>query len=291
MSSYIVSGRSQPHHREPPQPARRCDPFAARLLVATALIALAPSIAVAADMPVKAPAAPAPYNWTGCYVGLNGGAGASGSSFTSTVDPAGTHLPTPADAAEVANDGTGSANDSNIIGGGQAGCNWQTGTLVFGLEGDFDYFRNNPQFANNTNVLPSTGDPFVIAQSLKTDYLATVRPRFGVAADRNFAYVTGGTAFTHVNYAESYADALLGGALPGAGLATGEKSLIGWVIGAGWEYGWADHWTFKVEYLFAKFGTTSASGLITDAAGGTNAFQGSADLTIQTLRGGVNFKF
>jgi hypothetical protein len=73
----------------------------------------------AADMPVKAPRPAAPvYNWTGCYAGLNGGGGASGTNFHARVDP-GSYLGA-ADAAEVSNDGTGSHNNSNFLGGGQA---------------------------------------------------------------------------------------------------------------------------------------------------------------------------
>ena len=137
-------------------------------------------------MPMKAPAAPAapPYQWTGCYVGLNGGGGASASNFTTTVDRR--QLSGCGRSGEVNNDGTGSANISNFLGGGQAGCNWQTGTVVVGLEGDFDYFHSNSNFFNNTNTLPTSGNTFVIGQSLTTNYLATVRPRIGVAADRNF---------------------------------------------------------------------------------------------------------
>ena len=277
-------------------------PCAPSLVMATCLSIIAwpfvgsPTAASAADMAAphmttKASAVPA-YQWTGCYVGLNGGGGASGTNFHSTVDP-GTHL-VPGDDTEVANDGTGSANASNFLGGGQAGCNWQTGTLAFGLEGDFDYFRSSPNFYNDTNTLPSTGDSFVIGQSLTTDYLATVRPRIGVAADRNFAYITGGVAFTHVNYVESYSDSLgaagLGG-VPGAGVASGSKVLTGWTAGAGWEYAWTDHWTIRFEYLFAKFGTSSVSGLITDSAGNANTFHGSADLVVQVARAGLNFKF
>ena len=77
----------------------------------------------------------------------------------------------------------------------------------------------------------------------------------------------------------------------GAGTATGSKSLIGWTIGAGWEHAFADHWTFKFEYLYAGFPTTSASGVIADPAGGTNPLHGSADLVVQSLRAGVNYKF
>jgi outer membrane immunogenic protein len=267
-------------------------------LIAVPVVATAPLLAIAltaasipaqaADLPIKAPAAPL-YNWSGCYVGLNGGGGASGTNFTSAVDN-GTHLPTPGDAGTVGTIGTGSANASAFLAGGQAGCNWQSGTLVYGLEGDFDYFHANPQFINANGTL-STGDTFSVTQSLKTDYLATVRPRLGVAADRNLAYITGGAAFTKANYTQTYADTLNAGLTPGTGTASGSKSLAGWVAGAGWEHAWTDNWTFKIEYLFAKFPTTSALGSIADAAGGTNTLHGSADLVIQSVRAGVNYKF
>jgi outer membrane immunogenic protein len=288
MSIRIVTRRSPPLHGAPRPRARLAHLMAAPAVALAPLLAIALTAAQAADLPVKAPAASA-YNWAGCYAGLNAGGGGSGSSFTTTVGN-GTHLG-PADAASIGPmGGNGSENDSNFLGGGQAGCNWQSGMLVYGLEGDVDYFPSNPQLNNGTGTL-STGDTFTVTQSLKTDYFATVRPRLGVAADRNLAYVTGGAAFTKASYTQTYLDALNGGALPGTGTAAGAKSLVGWTVGAGWEHAWTDHWTFKVEYLFAKFPTTNAAGSIVDAAGGTNPLQGSADLVIQTVRAGVNYKF
>ena len=292
MPIRIVIRRSPPRHCVPPRYAGLAHFIAAAAVAAAALPAIALTAAStparAADLPMKAPTAPL-YNWSGCYVGINGGGGASGTSFTSVVAN-GTHLPTAADAGTVGATATGSANDSNFLGGGQAGCNWQSGTLVYGLEGDFDYFHSNPQFINATGTL-STGDSFSVTQSLTTEYFATLRPRLGVAADRNLAYITGGAAFAKASYTQTYADTLNGGATPGTGNASGSKSLTGWVVGAGWEHAWTDNWTFRLEYLFAKFPTTSASGAIADAAGGTNALHGSADLTIQTARVGVNYKF
>ncbi len=114
-----------------------------------------------------------------------------------------------------------------------------------------------------------------------------MRPRIGIAADRDFAYLTGGVAFTETSYTESYADGLVP---PGIGSATGSKFLTGWTAGAGWEYAWTDHWTIKSEYLFAIFPTTSATGVIANA-GLSNALHGSADLVMQVARAGVNFKF
>jgi outer membrane immunogenic protein len=261
--------------------------LAALLAIAAATpLALRSTAASAADMPAKAPAART-YNWAGCFIGANGGGAESGSDFTTTVGT-GTHL-TPANAALVSVGGTGSANDPNFLGGGQAGCNWVSGTWVYGLEGDVDYLRSNPQITNGTATLSDGVTSFTVGQSLTTNYLATVRPRLGVAADRNLCYVTGGAAFTKASYTQTYLDALVPS---GTGVAGGSKFLVGWTAGVGWEYAWTDNWSFRLEYLFTGFpGTTNGIGAISDAAGGSNPFQGSADLVIQTARAGVNFKF
>jgi outer membrane immunogenic protein len=260
---------------------RHLDRIVGIVLAAT----LATGSALAADLPVKAPEVPT-YQWSGCYGGLNLGGGTSGTNFGSTVG-AGTHL-LGADPALVGASGGGGGNADGLLVGGQAGCNWQTGTLVLGLEGDFEYFHSKPNFANNTNTLSDGVTPFTLSQSLTTDYLATVRPRIGIAADRNLAYITGGVAFTHVNYAENYAD---GAAPPGTGIATASRSLIGWTAGAGWEYAFSEHWTVRAEYLWASFPTTNALGAITDASGGANTLHGSSDVVIQVVRAGVNLKF
>ncbi|MGO9700619.1 MAG: outer membrane protein [Xanthobacteraceae bacterium] len=256
------------------------------LVTSAATIALSciSSGAIAADMPLKAPPVPA-YQWSGCYVGLNAGGGTSGTNFGTTIDP-GTYLAA-GDAATVAGSGGGGKNADGLLGGGQLGCNFQTGILVVGAEADFDSFRSNPQFNNNTNTL-ANGNTFAIGQSLTTNYLATVRPRIGIGADRNLAYLTGGAAFTSISYTESYADANVP---PGTGTANASRSLVGWTAGAGWEYAFADHWTVKAEYLFASFPTTNATGLITGPGGTSNALHGSTDLVIQLVRAGVNFKF
>jgi outer membrane immunogenic protein len=237
---------------------------------------------IAAHTVTKSPAAETLYQWSGCYAGLNAGGGASASNFTTTVGE-GTQL-VGSDPATVSNDGSGSGSGSNFLGGGQAGCNWQTGTVVVGLEGDFDYYRSNSNFLNNTDTLAASTS-FAVGQSLKTDYLATVRPRIGIAADRNFAYITGGVAFTEAHYAETYGDGA--GAL---GSASASKALTGWTAGAGWEYALAAHWTVRLEYLFSGFSTTSATGAITGPTG-SNPLHGSGDLIVQVARAGVNFKF
>jgi outer membrane immunogenic protein len=257
--------------------------LAGYFVAATMALTCGPTAVAAADMPLKAPEASA-YQWGGCYVGVNLGSGTSGTNFGSTVDP-GTYLAA-GDAATVSGSGAGGANADGLAAGGQAGCNLQSGTLVYGLEGDFDYFHSNPKFTNNTTTL-ADGNTSAVSQSLTTNFLATVRPRIGIAADRNFAYITGGAAFTSISYTEGYVDA---NAPPGAGTAAASRSLVGWTAGAGWEYAFADSWTIRAEYLYASFPTTSALGTIT-GAGGANTLHGSSDLVVQLIRAGVNFKF
>jgi outer membrane immunogenic protein len=230
MSVRITIRRSSPPHNQLCRDGR-----AINLMTAAAFVlVILPSAAQAADMSTNAPVPT--YGWSGRYVGINVGAGGAGSDFTTTVGN-GTHL-LPADAAVVSNSGTGSANATGFLGGGQAGCNGRSGLMVYGLEADFDYFHSRPSFANNTNTLSDGVTPFAITQSLTTDFFATVRPRIGVAADRNLAYITGGAAFTQVSYTQGYVD---GAVPPGAGNATASKALVGWTIGAGWEHAWTSN--------------------------------------------------
>src|SRR3982750_924735 len=87
-------------------------------------LALAAMPASAADLPrgtYKAPAYVAPqYNWTGFYLGINGGGGFGGSNWNGFA---------------VSNSPSG-----GMI-GGTAGYNWQGAgnPWVFGLEGDIDW--------------------------------------------------------------------------------------------------------------------------------------------------------
>jgi outer membrane immunogenic protein len=137
-------------------------------------LALAASIpASAADlprgMPYKAPAAYAPaYNWTGFYLGINGG-GAFGNSDWNGLGV------------------------SNSPGGGMigvtAGYNWQAlgSPYVFGIEGDVDW----------TNVKDDTACGGLNCHT-RNNWLGTVRGRVGYSWDRWLPYVTGGIAFGDV---------------------------------------------------------------------------------------------
>src|SRR5258706_14234106 len=83
--------------------------------------------ALAADLPVytKAPALAAPmYDWSGFYVGVFGGGGYGNHNLNNALGPAG-----------FANF-TVNYSSKGGLGGGEAGYNWQSGNIVFGVDGD-----------------------------------------------------------------------------------------------------------------------------------------------------------
>lgn len=107
--------------------------------------------AFAADLPAKAlayKAAPpvAAYGWTGFYVGANAGYawGHSdpASSFTCPAPGACPYnVPVQLGAFNAA--GTGNLSPNGFAGGGQAGYNYQSGQLLYGVELDIESFRLN----------------------------------------------------------------------------------------------------------------------------------------------------
>ena len=117
-------------------------------------------------MPVKAPAYFAPYNWTGFYVGINGGGGWGNSDWSAAT-------------------GSSGRDTSGGLVGGTIGYNYQVGPAVFGIEGDIDW----------TNIRGSSSAvPCTTSCETKTSWLGTVRGRLGYSFDRFMPYITGGLA-------------------------------------------------------------------------------------------------
>lgn len=117
-------------------------------------------------MPMKAaPMYAAPYNWTGFYIGVNGGGGWGGSEWSNGLGS------------------TGTFDLSGAVVGGTVGYNWQMNQVVFGLEGDMDW----------SNIRGSTPCGITSCET-RNNWLGTVRGRIGYAFDRFMPYVTGGLA-------------------------------------------------------------------------------------------------
>jgi outer membrane immunogenic protein len=165
-----------------------------RCIIACAgLLAIAAGAAQAADLPprygapYKAPVYYSPvYNWTGVYVGINGGGGWGRSQW----------------------DGIDRFDISGGLIGGTVGYNWQFGQVVIGAEGDIDWSG----IRGTTSTLCAPGC------ETRNSWLATVRGRLGYAFDRFLPYVTGGLAAGNI---QATVPGLPGGSIGNAGWTVG----------------------------------------------------------------------
>jgi outer membrane immunogenic protein len=250
--------------------------------------------ASAADMAVKARPMPVPvYSWTGCYIGLS--AGAKGVQTRDTaVFPA--FAAVPASSLNI-----GDLEDITWIGGGQVGCNYQTGNWVFGIEGDAHAQKWG---VSSTLVGPAVLPPFFAFGDrfeLHSDWQASARGRVGYAQDRALFYVTGGAAFTEVRSYTSWAATAVPLVLARAALvATDDRTLTGWTIGAGVEWAATNNITLGLEGRYSDYGTQRFnSGVVTTLVGGgvaaptTVVSQTYRDVRIETgeVMAKVNYKF
>jgi outer membrane immunogenic protein len=230
-----------------------------RLVAAAAIAVAACKPALAADLPI--PSYPPPlsptYNWTGIYLGINGGFGTGNSNWSD--GPIGT---------------TGSFPISGYFVGGTAGINYQIAEYVFGIEGDGDWTNLNGNSGLTCGAITAVLTPPVGCQT-QSQWLATVRGRVGYAFDRILVYGTAGAAFGSVQ---------TGLNPPSTFDSTVEA---GWVVGGGLEYAFAQNWTAKVEYLFVDLPNISCTtvGNCGGAAGSIVSFNENI------FRAGVNFKF
>jgi outer membrane immunogenic protein len=227
----------------------------------------ATSFACAADLPIapapvpQAPAyvaPPPPYNWTGFYVGANGGWGFANENDTASI--------TGGLLGPVTATGSGTANGA--VAGGQLGFNYQINALVLGLEGDFDW-----------SGLSDTTTSGILSETAKIPWIATVRARSGVAIDRVFIYGTGGVAF--VDLTDNITAAGFGP------LYNASSINVGWTVGAGLEAALAQNWTARVEYLFVRSDFSLNGGLA--LVGGNLSYTGT--LSDNIIRAGINFKY
>jgi len=213
------------------------------LLGTVGLVALGMAApAAAADMPYKAPP-PAPYvapiyDWTGFYIGGNGGWGQT----RNCVDFFGVGV-TGFDL------GDGCRERSGGVAGGQFGYRWQSGYWVFGLEAQGDW-------ADLSNTRVSLINP-AFSTHTKTDGIGLFTGQIGYAWNASLFYVKGGGAVTRNSF--SILDTLTG-----FEFASAHATRWGGTVGAGWEYGFAPNWSLGVEYDHLFMGDNNNSFSATD---------------------------
>jgi outer membrane immunogenic protein len=269
-----------------------------------AVVLLVATKAFAADMALKAPPLPvaAPFSWTGFYVGGSAGAAWARDPVTlSVANNPRTSGPVPFlyAAGDIPNlQALGSNTFSQTIGifGGKAGYNYQWRYVVAGLEADFSAFHVSQSITSASTSSPFAGFPGGSASfnnSISTNWLATIRGRLGVTADRALFYATGGAAFAAVRFADSYTAFSPLGAGFDTGNASTNPTRAGWVAGGGIDYAFTNNWIASVEYLFVDLGSFQTTGLVTTQfnPGITALFTFNNRLQSNIVRGGVSYKF
>lgn len=188
-----------------------------------ALAAPASAADLAARPYVKAPAMiAAVYDWSGLYIGANGGWGSSHKCWDFT-DPTGVFI-----GREGCHDATGGTA------GGQLGFRWQSGAWVFGVEG-----QGNWADLKGRNI--SLFDPTVTVESRMGSF-GLFTGQIGYAANNVLLYVKGGAAVVDDRYR------VLDNAT-GVEITNRESGTrVGGSIGAGVEFGFSPNWSAGIEY-------------------------------------------
>ena len=247
-----------------------------------ALIALGMSApAMAADMPVKAPppVAVAVATWTGCYIGANIGLahGKFKNSEVRQVSPVTGLVTVVFDNFDY--------DENGIVGGGQIGCNWQSGTWVLGVETDFQGTSIDAQRYFDNAIFSNPSAAFDTDVDSKLRYFGTVRARAGITVTpATLLYVTGGFAYGRVKHSLHFPTAA---GTPTAFRADASANHTGWTVGGGGEMRLGNNWSVKLEYLYIDLGenTNLLPCMCADNA------RWKTDLQVHTVRFGVNYQF
>jgi len=212
------------------------------ITIATASFAALVS-AQAADLPMAPTYQPPPapvvvrqvYNWTGFYVGVNGGYGSGKQDPLNIITNRFDNL---------------STNISGGAFGGTFGAQIQAGHVVMGLEADIDW----ASITGSSVINPTAGGMVVSALgpfNSKTliDWESTARVRVGYANDNWLFYGTGGLALlgAKTTLTTLGGTAVCGGVFAGC---TPTSRQAGLALGAGLEYGITPELSAKLEYLY-----------------------------------------
>jgi outer membrane immunogenic protein len=246
------------------------------------ILLLAAVVAASGSAAAAPVAAPAPFFWGGWYVGLNAGA-VWGDDSVSWAAAGGPGLGfNPAGAANINLNSPGNVRTAGFTGGGQAGYNLQFQSFVAGVEADIEYTG-----VDGTRAFLSTVFANPYAQSVRSDWLGTLRGRLGFAYGPMLLYGTGGLAVAQLKYGDNF----LG--LHGVGPINSSVDYsphAGWTAGGGAEWAFAPHWSAKAEYLFVDLGSQTDSASTVDVSG-VATIGHTHSFTENIARLGVNYRW
>lgn len=256
--------------------------------ISASLFALAAVLGFGATAASAADIAPAAYDWTGFYLGVNAGAAFNNTDLHNTLSYIGA-APITFDDINI----NGNADDTAFTGGALLGYNWQIDQVVLGVETDFNYvgFNNDAHKTVNDYVGGGGND---ISQSLSVDgnWFGTLRGRLGFAVDNFLIYGTGGLAYGSPEAESDMRIYTAAGTEIARSRASADDVNFGWTAGAGVEYG-ISNWSLGVEYLYVDLGETDWSANFTGTAPDKADFKtkGSVDYQFSTVRATAKLRF
>lgn len=206
------------------------------------------------------------YDWSGFYVGINGGGGSNRSCWE-LVGAAG----------GLASEGCHNATGGTV--GGLFGYRWQSTNWVFGVEvqGNWAGFTGD----NVSTLIPAQQN-----QS-RIDAFGLFTGQVGYDWSNMLLYVKGGAAVVDVRY-----DIFTAPGFPGAGTqlaSTDHEGAWGGTVGAGLEFGFAPNWSVGVEYDHIFLASQTLQLTTTPGSFGFQSDRFSEGVDMGLVR--VNYKF
>jgi outer membrane immunogenic protein len=187
-----------------------------------------------------------------------------------------------AQAPNTIDTGANSGSASSWVAGAQAGYNWQSGWLVYGLEADISGMHLNTQ----VNTTLSGGLPVAPLGSASSsiDWYGTVRGRAGWSSGPLLLYGTAGLAYGKIDLSSSLNNPLVSVS------AQTSSDRAGWVAGGGLGYLWTPNVVLNLEYQYVDLGSIN---LATSAgvAPTTSSQSASANGRFQVVTVGLSWLF
>ena len=239
-------------------------------LLATVALAALGSSASAADMAARPytkapPMVSAMYDWSGFYIGANGGGGWSRSCLDIVPVVPGALLP------------EGCHDASGAVAGGQIGYRWQAASWVFGVEAQYDWSDIRGSRVSQQFILVP-GDATTNSR-LRNFGLFT--GQVGWAWNNTLLYVKGGAAVTDNRFQHRFV-------ATNAVFDSVSDTNWGGTVGVGIEYGFALNWSLGVEYDHIFMGDRTLN--FTNAAGALSTVDRvRQDVDLATVR--LNYRF
>jgi outer membrane immunogenic protein len=222
--------------------------------------------ALAADLPQRPPPAVAPavvmpygFDWTGFYIGGNGGYGLNRACWGSF-------------GAGLVADGCNSKGGGLV--GGQGGYRWQFGSMVFGVEAEGDWANMRASLPTQFPAFPGGFD------SANVTSVGLFTGQLGYAANAALFYLKGGAALANNSFLVQNA--------AGVGQFFASSHKLGATVGVGFEYGFTPNWSVGIEYDHLFMGDANNSFSL---PAGFAAVANSVSQNIDMVTVRVNYKF